>query len=135
MMFEEYDSARVSVKREIQEGGRNHGELIIKAYDHAHTAFATVLSHYVSILLSMLKREVLHHSFTRATATLETVAMAMDESPDVVRTVGVAMLSHDPDDANITYGGKLQMLKDTCSRYPKHVSHHSWPFPWCLVKC
>lgn len=93
--------------------------------DHTHppTVSTHVLSHYVYMLLSMLKQHVLHHSFTMATATLETIAMAMDEAPDVVRTVGVTVLSHDPDDTNATYGAKLQMLRNMSARYPKHVSH------------
>jgi hypothetical protein len=74
------------------------------------------------MLTGMLKQHVLHHSFTEATATLETLAMAMDEVPDMVRRVGVAALSRDPDTTDSTYSAKLQMLKELSARYPKHVS-------------
>lgn len=84
-------------------------------------AWTTVLSHYVSLLLGMLKQQLLHHSFTMATATMETMAMAMDQVPNVIRTVGVAILSRDRDDT--TYHAKLQLMKDLFNRYPRHVRY------------
>lgn len=85
----------------------------------ASAAWTTALAHYVSLLLGMLKHQLLHHSFTMATSTMETIAMAMDQVPDVIPTVGVAILSPNRDEA--TYHSKLQLMKDLFNRYPKHV--------------
>lgn len=57
--------------------------------------------------MSMLKHQVLHHDTTMATSTLETIAMAMDQVPDVLRTVGGCVLSHSGEG----YRQTLQMLK------------------------
>lgn len=127
-MFEEYSEDRVSVRREMKDG-HNQGQLVSGGIKYCcnpvtmpPAAWTNVLCHYVSLLLGMLKKQVLHHSFTMATATMETMAMAMDQAPDVMRTVGVALMSHDRDDA--TYRAKLQMLKHMFTRYPKHVREY-----------
>lgn len=65
-----------------------------------------MLSHYVGLLTSMLKGQVLHHSAAMATATLETMAMATDQVPDVMRVIGGCVLSHSEG-----YRETLQMLK------------------------
>ena len=52
--------------------------------------------------------------------------MAMDQVPDVMRSVGVSVLScsavNHSDDDDSTYRATLQMLKHMFARHPKHVS-------------
>ena len=71
-------------------------------------------------LLGMLKQQVLHHSFTKATATLEAIAMAMDQVPDIIHTVGVAVLSRD----RHGYRETVQMLKHMFMWQHKNVNIH-----------
>lgn len=87
----------------------------------------TVLAHHVSLLLGMLKDQVLHHSFIKATATLETIAMAMDQVPDVMRNVGVGILSCDLHGYKLT----IQMLKHMFTWQPKHVCNQDFTNSLC----
>lgn len=61
--------------------------------------------------------------------------MAMDQVPDVMRSVGISVLScsaavvavhddhkNDDDDDDVTYKATLRMLKHMFARHPKHVS-------------
>ena len=110
-MFDEYSASRSSVRREAQ-GGHNLGEVLYEYMSglislFLPTAWTNVLSHYVAVLLSMLKQQVLHHSVTKATATLEAVAMAMDQVPDVLCRAGGCVLSQSAD----SYRQTLQLLK------------------------
>ncbi len=78
-----------------------------------------VQSHHLALTLDILKHQVLHHSFTQATATMETVAMTMDQIPEVILKVGVAVLQQSGDG----YRQTLRMLKLMFTWQPKHVSY------------
>lgn len=88
------------------------------AISFAITAWTNVLSHHVALLLSMLKHQVLHHSFTAATATMATVSMAMDRVPVVMYRAGVGVLAQSSEG----YRETLQLLKLLFTWKPKYVS-------------
>ena len=59
----------------------------------------------------------MHHSYATATASMETLAMAMDLVPDVMRELGVDILTSD----STSYREALRLLKSMLAWQPKHV--------------
>ena len=76
-----------------------------------------VVPYHVQHILHILKDQVMHHSYATATASMETLAMAMDLVPDVMRELGVDILTSD----STSYREALRLLKSMLAWQPKHV--------------
>ena len=75
------------------------------------------MPYHVMKMVDMLRDHVLHHSFTKATATMETVTMAMDQVPEILRVVGMGILTSDPS----SYKEVVVMFKYLLSSQPQHM--------------
>ena len=95
--------------------------LSISSY-HCCAARVYVVPYHIIQMMNMLKDQVLHHSFTKATATLETVAMAMDQVPDILRVIGVERLTSDPR----SYKEAVKLFKYMFTWQPQHVRVFTW---------
>lgn len=65
----------------------------------------------------MLKTQLHHHAYAEASASLETLAMAMDLVPEVIRGLGVEVVMSLAD----TSREALTLLKLLLSRQHRHV--------------
>ena len=76
-----------------------------------------VVPYHVRNILLKLGEQQQHHAYSDATASMETLAMAMDLVPDVLRDTGVKLLTSEPGSNKEA----LKMLKSMLAWQPKHV--------------
>lgn len=118
--FDEYKESRSTLQKE-ERIGRLHSKLsciVNLLWWVSIPAGTNIICHHMAVLLSMLKDQFLHHSFDEATATLETITMAMDRVPELMRTVGVTVLAQE----GLGQRETLQMLKHMFAwQQHKHV--------------